>query len=416
MHHLGPYMRPYLRVANVFEDRIDVSDVKEMNFEPAEFERFKLHQGDVLLNEGQSPEFLGRPAIYQGTPPEVCFTNSLIRFQAAEGIDPRWALAVFRRHMHSGRFAKESRITTNIAHLSLNRLREVEFPVPPTAEQRRIADALDAHLSRLDAARDSLLRVERQLNVLASATLFEEVAAERSQSVPLGDLCWDAGYGTSAKCAYDGAGGAVLRIPNVVGGRIDLDDLKYAVAASTDLSRYQLAPGDLLIVRTNGSRDLIGRCAPVLESPAAAFASYLIRFRLDPDRVRPDWVSAVLAAGPWRSRIEAAAASSAGQYNLNLANLRALEIPLPPPPVQSEILGRIAAANDSTERLNRTVEMSAARATSLRRSLLDAAFSGRLVPQDREDEPAEVLLNRIAGEQQTFPRKRGARRPSSATP
>ena len=64
-------MKPYLRVANVFEDRIDTSSIKEMHFEEAEFEKYKLRDGDVLwLNEGQSPELLGRPAIYRGEPPE----------------------------------------------------------------------------------------------------------------------------------------------------------------------------------------------------------------------------------------------------------------------------------------------------------------------------------------------------------
>src|SRR5689334_13626612 len=72
-YHDGPNMKPYLRVANVFEDRIDCSDLKTMHFDPVAFERSKLHPGDVLLNEGQSPEWLGRPAIYRGYPPDVAF-------------------------------------------------------------------------------------------------------------------------------------------------------------------------------------------------------------------------------------------------------------------------------------------------------------------------------------------------------
>lgn len=63
--HHGPHMRPYLRVANVYEDRIDLSDVLSMNFSPAEYEIFRLQYGDVLLNEGQSLHLCGRPAIYR---------------------------------------------------------------------------------------------------------------------------------------------------------------------------------------------------------------------------------------------------------------------------------------------------------------------------------------------------------------
>ena len=129
-HHFGQHMRSYLRVANVFEDRIYTADVKEMNFTPSEFETYKLIPGDILLNEGQSPELLGRPAMYRGEPVDTCFTNSLIRFQAFEGVLPDWALIVFRAHMHSGRFTREARITTSIAHLSAARFASIEFPVP----------------------------------------------------------------------------------------------------------------------------------------------------------------------------------------------------------------------------------------------------------------------------------------------
>jgi type I restriction enzyme S subunit len=170
--HTGSNMRPYLRVANVFEDRLDLSDVMEMHWPAGTFERFRLHPGDVLLNEGQSPHLLGRPAIYRGTPHDVAFTNSLLRFQAGEGVLPEFALLVFRRHMHAGRFTRESRITTNIAHLSAGRLKTVEFPIPPMAEQQRLVaevkeklngaqrlvDHIDAVAGRTQALRRSLLK------------------------------------------------------------------------------------------------------------------------------------------------------------------------------------------------------------------------------------------------------------------
>lgn len=140
--HSGPNMRPYLRVANVFEDRIDGDDVMWMDMTDAEWERFRLRDGDVLLNEGQSPEFLGRPAIYRGDPADVAFTNSLIRFQANDDVEPEWALLVFRSHMHNRRFMRESQITTNIAHLAAGRFKTVEFPLPRLDEQRaRVAEA-----------------------------------------------------------------------------------------------------------------------------------------------------------------------------------------------------------------------------------------------------------------------------------
>jgi type I restriction enzyme S subunit len=150
--HTGPNMKPYLRVANVFEDRIDTSDVMQMHFEPDVFEKFRLVPGDVLLNEGQTPELLGRPALYRGEPPEVAFTNSILRFKSSPCVLPTWALVVFRAYMRTGRFTRESRITTNIAHLSAGRLKEIEFPVPPIEEQARIVAEVERHFSFIEAA------------------------------------------------------------------------------------------------------------------------------------------------------------------------------------------------------------------------------------------------------------------------
>ena len=202
-YHRGDNMKPYLRVANVFEDRIDTSDVMEMHFDVSSFERSRLLRGDILLNEGQTPELLGRPAMYRGDPPEVAFTNSLLRFRSRQGIDPEWALLVFRYHMHSGRFTRESRITTNIAHLSAARFKPIEFFVPPQAEQVRIvtefarqtsfidacARAIDAGLARSAALRRAVLKaafegrlVPQDPSDVPASVLVERIREERSGS------------------------------------------------------------------------------------------------------------------------------------------------------------------------------------------------------------------------------------------
>ncbi|MDJ0278538.1 hypothetical protein QLH51_17210 [Sphingomonas sp. 2R-10] len=170
-HHAGTHMRPYLRVANVFEDRFDFSNVLEMNFTPAEFETYALQHGDILLNEGQSPELVGRPAMFRGEMEGLCFQNTLIRFRAYPGVSPGFALLVFRAYLHNGRFRSIAKWTTNIAHLGAQRFAQLEFPLPPLVEQERIvAEAARRHdiaetlratlssiLAQIDGARDLAL-------------------------------------------------------------------------------------------------------------------------------------------------------------------------------------------------------------------------------------------------------------------
>lgn len=200
-HHSGDHMRPYLRVANVYEDRLDLSDVKTMNFTPAEFETYALKFGDLLLNEGQSPELVGRPAMYRDEVPGCCYQKTLLRFRAHPGIEPSFALAVFRSYLHRGRFRASANITTSIAHLAAERFAPMEFPLPPLAEQEAIVEIvedqlsvidhleadLDAKLKSAQALRQAILRrafagklVPQDPNDEPAAELLKRIAAERA--------------------------------------------------------------------------------------------------------------------------------------------------------------------------------------------------------------------------------------------
>lgn len=176
--HHGPNMKPYLRVANVFEDRFDYHDLKEMNIEPEEFRKYSLHSGDVLLNEGQSPELLGRPALYNGQPDRYAFTNSLLRFKAGPGLLPRWALLMFRRHMHNGRFVREVRITTNIAHLSAGASRPSSCRSRRFTNRKPYATPPDAEFDRIDRLNEALVKTEKRSSHLAEDLLHKALTGQ----------------------------------------------------------------------------------------------------------------------------------------------------------------------------------------------------------------------------------------------
>jgi len=142
-HHVAGKPRPYLRVANVKDGYIDTSDVNAMTFTDSEFERFKLSAGDILLNEGQSLELVGRPAIYKGVPADCCFQNTLIRFRSRNGTDARFALQLFKHLLITGRFAGIASQTTSIAHLGVSRFAELKAAFPPLSEQKQIAAILE---------------------------------------------------------------------------------------------------------------------------------------------------------------------------------------------------------------------------------------------------------------------------------
>jgi type I restriction enzyme S subunit len=167
-HHSGPHMRPYLRVANVLEDRIDFSDVKYMNFTPSEFERYHLAAGDILLNEGQSPDLVGRSAIYQGEIKGCCLQKTLLRFRASNKVIPEYAQIVFLHYLYSKRFRRAAPITTNMAHLTLERLLPIEFPLPPKEEQTII-------VTRYRETRDTMAEVDVAIGDKKRAALRQSI-------------------------------------------------------------------------------------------------------------------------------------------------------------------------------------------------------------------------------------------------
>lgn len=137
----GGAERPYLRVANVRDDRIDFTVVKTMPFEDDHFERHQLVAGDILVSEGQSPELIGQSAIFPPGIKGMCFQSTLHRFRAHSGVTtPAFAQLVFRSHVKTGVFRRFASITTNIAHLVLNRFKVVPMPLPPLSEQARIVE------------------------------------------------------------------------------------------------------------------------------------------------------------------------------------------------------------------------------------------------------------------------------------
>jgi type I restriction enzyme S subunit len=152
-YQTGQYKCQYLRVANVFEDRIDLSDLMAMDFDQRDFEAYKLEYGDILLNEGQSTELVGRPAMWRGECDRCCFQNTLIRFRAnAKVSTPEYALEVFLTFLRTGAFAKVSTKTSNVAHLGAARFERMQMPLPPLSLQARfseVARSIESQKSRL---------------------------------------------------------------------------------------------------------------------------------------------------------------------------------------------------------------------------------------------------------------------------
>ena len=173
----GRNMRPYLRVVNIADDRLDLRDVKIMNFDSSDFSRFRLQYGDVLLTEGDlaSAYTVGRSAVYRGEIEGCCFQNTLLRFRPNHPQHADFFHYAFCHLRVTGRFAVATTATT-VHHLSAGRLeREVVLPVAPPDEMEGIARRLTIIETRIDAESDNLRKRKEQKRGLVNDLLTGNV-------------------------------------------------------------------------------------------------------------------------------------------------------------------------------------------------------------------------------------------------
>lgn len=168
----GKYPHPYLRVANVFEDYIDFSDIKEMDFDPDDYEKYRLEPDDILINEGQSPELVGRSAIYKGGVDGLCFQKTLHRFRRFKSApSAKFVQTIFLAYLYTGVFREAASLTVNIAHITLERIKPLRFPLPPLAEQERIVAEVERRLSVVKELEETIEVNERRAQRLRQSIL-----------------------------------------------------------------------------------------------------------------------------------------------------------------------------------------------------------------------------------------------------
>lgn len=204
-------------------------------------------------------------------------------------------------------------------------------------------------------------------------------------------------YGSSAKTNEDDEGVPVLRMGNIVDGRLDTGNLKYLPTEHREFPELLLSNGDLLFNRTN-SAELVGKSAVYGGHPApCSFASYLIRVR-PASSVAPDFLAYYMNSPHGRTWIRSVVSQQVGQANVNGTKLKASRIPLPPRLEQWRIVEEVERRISVLNELDAVAELAVRRAERLRQAILKRAFEGKLVPQHPNDEPASVLLERIRAE------------------
>jgi type I restriction enzyme, S subunit len=279
--------------------------------------------------------------------------------------------------------------------------------IPPFNEQKRIAEKLDQILEEVNSAKARLDKIPTILknfrrSIYGAATsglLTKDWRLKYSkgewQDFSLGDLCVDSFYGPRfGKNEYTKSGVPTIRTTDMTKyGTIKVTDKTPRVEVPADtLDRVKVKKGDLLVTRTGS----IGVMAVFDEDYVAIPSAYLIRFRFS-KKVFTKYVFFCLMAPKGQEEM-GLSSTAITQPNINAGSIKNIMIKLPDINEQQEIMTRVEALLNLADQVEEKYKLAMESVDKITQSLLAKAFRGDLVPQDPNDEPASVLLERIKTE------------------
>lgn len=375
------------------------------------------------------------------------------------GLEPHFVNYLFR----SLPFTEMNRATA-IPGLSREDAYSVEFGLPPLPEQKRIVAKVDGLTARTARARTDLARIPTLIarykqRILALAFTGELTASWRSntegdrnrgadvlgviaqqrdqirqerslrnngrnrslsvQSPDLPDLPSSWAWATFNDCSWDLTVGHVgpmkdryvddgipfLRSLNIRENFVDLQKVVYIDEKfHGELRKSEIRAGELVVVRTGAP----GTAAVVPETLGRANCSDLVIARLVP-AMNPHYAAFYMNSQFAKSAVRGMQVGVAQQH-FNVGAMSQMPVPVAPEQEQPEIVRRIESAFNWLDRVAADHAAASKFLPKLDTAILAKAFRGELVPQDQNDEPASILLERIQAERATAPKKtRGQR-------
>jgi type I restriction enzyme S subunit len=439
---------PIIRIQNLNKPDADFN-----YFDGALLPKYQVRNGDLLFAWSGTPGTSFGAHIWHGSDAWLNQHIFNVRFND-QHLNKRFLRYAINQNLSE--YITAAHGGAGLAHITKGVFERSELFIPPLAEQRRIVEAIETQLTRLDAAVAALDRARANLKryravVLKAAcegrlvpteaelaraegrayepasVLLERIAAARQETggrwqaadsqaevipqlpPPLQGWCWASvkqlgalghqpvltgPFGSSlGRSDFQPTGVPVLTIGCLTDSGVVLDKALYVSdAKARKLSRYRLEPGDLLFSRMAS----VGRAGIVPERLTGSIINYhIMRLRLARSALLPEYFLCYARGSKMVEDYLRRVNHGATRDGINTEQLLSMPVALPPLAEQHRIVAEVERRLSVVEEMERGIAANLKRAERLRQAVLKRAFEGKLVAQDPADEPASVLLERI---------------------
>ncbi len=328
---------PHLRMNNISNGgKLDLSLLWRIPATEQEVRAYAVRKGDILFNNTNSPELVGKSCLFNLDSTEVfLFSNHITRLRTKSTLYPRYLLYWINALWRKKYFQNNCDVWVNQAALRVEeRLFPLRIPLPPTFDnQAAIADQLEREMAEVEEMRQAALRQKEAVSAMQGAILRETFPWKKDDKLPegwrwerLGRISNRIQYGLSRESSRVRVGPKLLRITDIQNGRVDWSNVPFCQCTSEEKKEYLLADGDIVFTRTGATT---GKSLLIKNPDRSLFASYLIRVKCEKEQILPDYLYCFFQSPIYWSDISRGARGGT-LAGFNASMLSSIRVPLPP--------------------------------------------------------------------------------------